>query len=101
MSRKTALFFAIGGTLLYVPFFLLTALFASMMFFIFDAPDMTQARGLPCILAALFVPLSVIWSLDLMWSSFISKDYAHAPLWLFLPWAMLIFALTLNYVLLS
>lgn len=93
--RKTAKYFAIGWTLVYVilfPSFLYIALLSGM---VLENPKTTVPIGLTMMFVMFWIPVSMPISIYLMWSSFSHHKYNRTPFWGLLPLLTFVVALLL------
>ncbi len=79
--RRSVIFW----TILYAVLFPLVFCFSLLSTMIFDSPHITAANGLPLIFIFFLLPFSLPLSIDLMWSSYLCKEYRKITFFCMFP----------------
>ena len=96
--KKNAKVCASIGTFIYVLLFPLLTYFTLFSAMVFDSPRMSNAKGILTIFTIALVPLSLPLSIELMWSSYVCKEYGKSLVFISVPWITTVFVLALNFL---
>lgn len=96
--KKKAKICAIIWTFVYILFFPFLCYSAMLSFMVFDRPNISTPLGLSIIFIIFLIPLSLPLSVDLMWSSFICKEYKKVLFLWTIPFLTIILVLILNAI---
>lgn len=94
--RRMAKYCAIFWTMIYVLLLPLLTYMALLSAMIFDNPRLSITKGVLLIFIFSLIPLSLPLSIDLMWSSYVCKEYRKTLLFWLLPWLTTIIVLTIE-----
>jgi len=84
-NRKSAKYYAVGFTILYIVLFLPFLYMGFLSSMIFDNPSMTVLVGLSIIFFTFLIPLSMPVSIYLTWSRYLRGQYKKARIFCILP----------------
>lgn len=84
--QKAAKICAITWTAIYLLLIPLAFYFAALSFMIFGHPHMSAHKGFSIICIISLIPISLPFSIDLMWSNYICKEYEKTLIFWSLPW---------------
>lgn len=94
--KRKAKICAVAWTIIYVLLFPLLSYFALLSAMIFDNPHLSIPKGLFIIFTITLIPLSLPVSIELMWSTYICKEYGKTLLYWLVPWLTLIVVLAID-----
>lgn len=84
-DRKSAKYYAVGFTILYIVLFLPFLYMGLLSSMIFDNPSMTVPVGLSIIFFTFLIPLSMPVSIYLTWSRYLRGQHKKARIFCILP----------------
>lgn len=99
--KRKAKVCAIAWTIIYVLLLPFLSYFVLLLFMIFDNPGLSIPKGLSIIFTFSLIPLSLPVSVDLMWSSYVCKEYGKTLFFWSVPWLTLIAVLALEPIIQS
>jgi len=94
--KRKAKICAVIWTIIYVLLLPLLSYFALLSAMIFDNPHLSIPKGLSIIFTISLIPLSLPVSIDLMWSSYVCKEYSKTLFFWSVPWLTLIAVLAVD-----